>query len=151
MNDSLFDELKSELYKIQRDNSTLRQELASSEEKFAAATRDIFKDIVTVLDAFERTKKVISEKVLDSTEEAQKVRDRFLNVEKTLKNKLANLGVQEIDLKPGDMSDSNLCAISDTEPDDTKPNDMILSVDKKGYLYKGDVIIRPAEVVIVKN
>lgn len=146
----LFDALTSEITKIKKENAELKKSVDLAEEKSAADIRDLLKDVVTVFDSFEKAKTIIAERGLDATEEGQKVRDRFLNVEKNLKNKLANHGVKEIDINPGDKIDDILCSVTDTEPDAGKENDTVISIEKKGYMY-GTVMIRPAEVVIVKN
>lgn len=146
----LFDALTSEITKIKKENAELKKSVDLAEEKSAADIRDLLKDVVTVFDSFEKAKTIITERGLDATEEGQKVRDRFLNVEKNLKNKLANHGVKEIDINPGDKIDDILCSVADTEPDAGKENDTVISIEKKGYMY-GTVMIRPAEVVIVKN
>ena len=46
--------------------------------------------------------------------------------------------------------DDFLCTVCETEPDLTKDNDTIISIEKKGYTYK-DAVLRQADVVIVKN
>lgn len=142
--------LKEEITSVKKENAELKKSFDLAEEKHVAATRDMLKDIVSVLDAFEKAKAIIAERGLDSTEEGQKVRDRFLNVEKNLKNKLANHGVKEIEINIGDKIDDNLCSVADTEPDSSKENDTIIEVEKKGYMFR-DVVIRPADVIIVKN
>ena len=48
------------------------------------------------------------------------------------------------------LSNDDLCIVSDTEPDTEHPNGFILSIEKDGYLRHGK-LLRRAEVIIVKN
>ena len=146
----LFEQLLAEITSIKQENANLKKEVDAFDEKTVATVKDIFKDMISVLDEFARTEAAIAEKGLDETEEAQKVRDRFLKVAKRLKSKLENNGVQEIPIAIGDKMDETLCSTTDTEPDSTKENDTIISIEKKGYTFKG-IVLRPAEVIIVKN
>ena len=43
-----------------------------------------------------------------------------------------------------------LCEVSDTEPDSNRETGDIVSIEKQGYTRQGH-LIRPAEVIIVKN
>ena len=108
------------------------------------------KDMLSVLDAFDRVRTVIAEKELDKGEDAKKVIQLFQNTEKVLRNKLEQNGVREIDLEVGTMVNDNLCVTTDSEPDSAKENGIILSVEKKGFYYN-ESVLRPAEVIIVKN
>lgn len=146
----LFDRLLAEITSIKKENTNLQKEVDSFEEKSIENVRDIFKDMVSILDEFTRVERSVAEKGLDQTEEGKKVRDRFLNVAKKLSRKLEDFGVSEIPLAPGNKVDETLCATVDTEPDPNKENDTIITIEKKGYLFKG-IVLRPAEVIVVKN
>lgn len=149
-NTALFDALYEKITILQKEKAKLQDIARSAEEDKDASIKAILKDMVGVLDSFERCSIVIKEKGWDESEEAQKVRDRFLNVEKTLRRKLQDKGVSEISLKVGDMVDDNLCSTTDTEPDPSKEDGIIIDIEKKGYMYN-EVVLRPAEVVIIKN
>lgn len=149
-NMDIFNRLREEITAIKKENSALRLEVQSAEQAGIREIMDTLKDIITILDAFDRAKTVVSEKGWDSTEEGQKVLARFLNVEKQLINKLSLHGVKEIPIEVGAKVDDILCAVCDTEPDPSKDNDTVISIEKKGYTYK-EAILRPADVVIVKN
>lgn len=43
-----------------------------------------------------------------------------------------------------------LCEVADTEPDPGRETGDIVSIEKQGYTRQGH-LIRPAEVIIVKN
>ena len=112
--------------------------------------KEILKDMIGVLDAFERCATVIEEKGWVDCEEGRRVQSRYLNVEKTLRRKLNDKGIFEIALTVGDMVDDNLCSTCDTEPNSSMRDGTIIGIEKKGYMFN-DVVLRPVEVVIVKN
>ena len=150
MNIPLFDRLKDEITAIKKENSSLKLEVQTVAQNAKRNVMDILKDIIVVLDAFEKARTVVKEKGWDQSEDAQKVLARFANVEKQLLNKLSLHGVKEIPVEAGALVDDILCSVADTEPDLSKPNDTIVEIEKKGYMYN-DAILRPADVIIVKN
>ena len=147
---NIFDSLQEKITSLLQEKASLQTKVRDAEESRDASLREVFKDMIGVLDAFERCETIISEKGWDTGEEGQKVRDRFLNVKKTLFRKLQDKGITEIPLNTGDIVNDNLCSTCDTEPDPSKQDGTILSIEKKGYMFN-DVVLRPAEVVIVKN
>lgn len=60
---------------------------------------------------------------------------------------LAKYNVNQIDLD-GKQVNENLCTIVDTEPDSTKEDGLVVSIEKK-WLHQRES--RRAEVVIVRN
>lgn len=150
INTSLFERLKEEITAIKKENSSLKLELESVNLNARREIMDILKDIIVIIDAFDKAKTIISERGWDLTEEGKKVLGRFLNIEKQLINKISLHGVKEIPIETGAVVDDFLCTVCETEPDLTKENDTIISIEKKGYTYK-DAILRQADVIIVKN
>ena len=150
MNVTLFERLEEKITAINKENSSLKLEVQSTIQAGQREIMDLLKDIVSILDAFDKAKAVVTEKGWDSTEEGQKVLKRFLNVEKQLIHKLTIHGVKEIPVEIGSTVDDFLCTVCDTEPDTSKNNDTIIGIEKKGYTYK-DAVLRPTDVIIVKN
>lgn len=150
INISLFERLKEEITAIKKENASLKLELETVNLNAQREIMEILKDIIVIMDAFDKAKMIISEKGWDSTEEGKKVLGRFLNIEKQLINKISLHGVKEIPIEIGTIVDDFLCTVCETEPDLTKDNDTIISIEKKGYTYK-DAVLRQADVVIVKN
>ena len=73
--------LHKEIIDLKHDNELLSTD---SDNKIRA----LMKDMLSVLDAFDRVRTVIAEKELDKGEDAKKVIQRFQNTEKVLRNKL---------------------------------------------------------------
>ena len=149
-NTDLFQSLRDEITAIKKENSSLKLEVQEVQQAGQREMKETLKDIISIFDLFERAKTLIAEKGWDASEEGQKVRDRFLNVEKQLIKKLEQHGVKEIPIEIGSVVDDFLCSVCDTEPDQSRENDTIIAVEKKGYTYKG-AVLRPADVIIVKN
>lgn len=146
----IFKELTDKITAINKENCALKLEVQSVQEAGHREMMETLRDIISIFDVFERAKTLITEKGWDASEEGQKVRDRFLNVEKQLIKKLEQHGVKEIPIEIGSVVDDFLCSVCDTEPDQSRENDTIIAVEKKGYTYKG-AVLRPADVIIVKN
>lgn len=57
--------------------------------------------------------------------------------------------MSQIDLD-GKIINEDLCTVVDTEPDATKEDGLVVSIEKDGYV-RGERLIRRAEVIIIKN
>ena len=106
-------------------------------------------DIISILDVFTKAEKIISDHSWNQSEDSQKAIKRLLNAKKKINTILEKHGIQKISFKDN-LSNDDLCIVSDTEPDTEHPNGFILSIEKDGYLRHGK-LLRRAEVIIVKN
>ena len=73
----------------------------------------------------------------------------MLNAKKKALSILEKFNVKRIDFESG-MVDDDFCTTVETEPDSSRKNGEIISIEKDGYTRNGH-LIRRAEVVIVKN
>lgn len=121
------------------------EDMASENEKNLDA---IFKDLLSVIDAFNKADTRMAEQYSDN-EVAEKVRKRFATAKKKLLEILSKNGVTEIEF-PDNLASINDCEIVETEPDLSKPENTIVSIEKAGYRRKGR-LLRLAEVIAVKN
>ena len=149
-NTALFSALDEKITILQKERADYKDAARRLQDEKDSTVKDIMRDMIGVLDSFERCAAVIKEKGWGESEDGRKVQDRFLNVEKTLRRKLSDKGVSEIALKVGDMVDDNLCSTCDTEPNPSMKDGTIIGIEKKGYMFN-EIVLRPAEVVIVKN
>ncbi len=71
-----------------------------------------------------------------------------------MQRKKALFVLEKFDVKRIEFENSKsveeLCEVSDTEPDSNRETGDIVSIEKQGYTRQGH-LIRPAEVIIVKN
>lgn len=108
----------------------------------------IFQDLLTVVDAFDKADARLVEQYADS-EDVTKARKRFATSKKKLVEILKKNEVEEIQF-PNGIANIEDCQIVDTEPDSSKENDTIVSVEKAGFRRKGR-LLRLADVIVVKN
>jgi molecular chaperone GrpE (heat shock protein) len=110
---------------------------------------EIFTEFLSVIDTFEKSEASIKDRGLDQDENTQKAVKRLLNAKKKAISTLEKYCVNKIEFNDGMVNDE-VCTTVDTEPDATRKNGEIISIEKDGYTRKGH-LIRRAEVVIVKN
>lgn len=141
--------LRDKISELATDNLSLRnskEEIIKDNEK---AIDEIFSEFLTVIDTFNRSEEAIKERGWDSDETTQKAIKRLLNAKKK-----ALFVLEKYDVKPIVFNDNKAvdewCITNGTEPDQNKENGEIIAIEKEGYTRKGHVI-RPAEVIVVKN
>lgn len=128
---------------------TLQNEKEQVEKNHEKELDDIFAEVLTVIDTFQKSEAIIKERGLDQEENASKAIKRLLNAKKKALSVLEKFNVKKIEFYSG-MVDDDLCTTVETEPDASRKNGEIISIEKDGYTRNGH-LIRRAEVVIVKN
>lgn len=128
---------------------SLQNEKEQAEKNHEKELDDIFAEVLAVIDTFQKSEAIIKERGLDQEENASKAIKRLLNAKKKALSVLEKFNVKRIEFEPG-MVDDDLCTTVETEPDSTRKNGEIISIEKDGYTRNGH-LIRRAEVVIVKN
>lgn len=128
---------------------TLQNEKEQAEKNHEKELDDIFAEVLTVIDTFQKSEAIIKERGLDQEENTSKAIKRLLNAKKKALSVLEKFNVKRIEFETG-MVDDDLCTTVETEPDSNRKNGEIISIEKDGYTRNGH-LIRRAEVVIVKN
>ncbi|MEO4788100.1 nucleotide exchange factor GrpE [Bacteroides uniformis] len=146
---SVRSEIANKVSELSRENLTLRNQLEEFEKSQDKRIDEIFCDFLTVLDTFERAEQTIKERELDKDETTKKAINRLLNAKKKALGVLEKFNVQKIEFE-NNKSIEELCEVADTEPDPGRETGDIVSIEKQGYTRHGH-LIRPAEVIIVKN
>lgn len=121
------------------------QDLETSRERELDA---IFQDLLTVIDAYDKAEAKLAEQYHDN-EDVAKARKRFATSKKKLVEILKKNGVEEIQFPDG-VAKLEDCQIVETEPDSSRENDSIVSIEKAGFRRKGR-LLRLADVIVVKN
>ena len=129
--------------------SNLRNEVEQKELEKQDQVREIALSIIDILDSFERIEEGLNEKGLDKSDEAVKIITRYKSVEKKLLNLLQKHGITKVEF-PDNRLIVGLCEVVDTETDSTRKNDEIVSIVRNGFI-RGKIVIRPAQIVVVKN
>lgn len=146
---SVRSEIANKVSELSRENLTLRNKLEEFEKSQDKKIDEIFCEFLTVLDTFERAEQTIKERELDKDETTKKAINRLLNAKKKALGVLEKFNVQKIEFE-NNKSIEELCEVADTEPDPGRETGDIVSIEKQGYTRHGH-LIRPAEVIIVKN
>ncbi len=146
---SVRSEIANKVSELSRENLTLRNQLEEFEKSQDKRIDEIFCEFLTVLDTFERAEQTIKERELDKDETTKKAINRLLNAKKKALGVLEKFNVQKIEFE-NNKSIEELCEVADTEPDPGRETGDIVSIEKQGYTRHGH-LIRPAEVIIVKN
>jgi molecular chaperone GrpE len=105
---------------------------------------DLLLDLTDMIENLDRASKVKAE-----TEEAKKIQTGIAMVNNQFKEILKKYGVVEIEAI-GYPFDPNYMEAMMVENDDTKPDEMVLDVLRKGYKYK-DRVLKHAMVKVNKN
>jgi molecular chaperone GrpE (heat shock protein) len=129
---------------LQKQNSI--EELSLNHERQIDA---LLNDFISVIDAYEKAETKIKEMELPEDDNIQRVIKRLLQPKKTALSVLSKNGVSQIDIV-GKPLNEDICTVVETEPDNEKENDTVLSIEKSGYI-RGERLIRRAEVIIVRN
>lgn len=132
-----------------RDNINQKKIIEKLESQLIIEKRAMLLDITQIIDAFEKAEQLIIEKEWDKTEQSEKSIKRLLTAKTKTLSILEKHGVTKILFNDNMCNDENCKTVGD-EPDSTKPNGHILSVEKTGYTYENKPL-REAEVIIVKN
>lgn len=141
--------IEQQISDILRCNKELSNQIDKNQQKKEQYLDDIFLDVIDILDAFQREESIIVEKGWNESEDSKKAIKRLLNAKKKVCTMLEKYKVTKIEFPDGTSKD-DYCSVTDTEPEPSKPNGTILSIEKEGYLRE-DHILRRAGVIIVKN
>ena len=104
---------------------------------------DIIKELLSVLDNFERAIKMDDN---DLTDEVSKFLEGFKLIYSNTVNILSKFDVKEVEAEGVEFNPDYHHAVL-TDHDDNKPAGVVLEVLQKGYMYK-DRVIRPAMVKV---
>lgn len=143
-----YSEIESMIQDFQRLILEQKHKIENLENEQEKILDYIFKDLLTVIDAYDKADRRLAEQYSEN-EDVQKARKRFEILRKKLYEIFKKNNVVEIQFSDG-IATLEDCQIVDTEPDENKPDNTIISVEKTGYRRNGR-LLRLAEVIVVKN
>ena len=141
-------EIENKIQDFQRMILEQRHKIENLENEKEKELDSIFKDLLTVIDAFDKADQRLTEQYPENVD-VLKARKRFATSKKKLLEILNKNKVNEIQFSDG-IATLEDCQVEDTEPDATKPNNTIVSIEKAGYRRNGR-LLRLAEVIVIKN
>ena len=112
--------------------------------------RELFLEIIEVLDAFENVSHTLDGKGPIEDKSAQRAVKSFQAIQKKIMRLLSRRDIEQIQF-PKDKAVFGLCKVVDTKTAPEMENETILSIVRKGYKRKAGEVIRPAEVITVLN
>ena len=151
--DKLIEELKTKIDLLEDKNRRTQAEFIIFRTRteneisnmFKFEGEEIIKDLLDVKDDFERA---IMMDDNDLSDEVSKFLEGFKMIYTRLMSMFDKLEVKELDIE-GKEFDPTVSEAVLTDHDESKPENVILEVLKKGYTYKGK-LIRPAMVKVNK-
>ena len=141
--------INEKLSELARKNLELQSECEKANKRAESILDEALCEFLTVLDTFERAEQYIEEHELDKDEDGSKAIKRLLNAKKKAMFVLEKYNVKKMVFE-NNMSIPDWCSVTDTEPDSSRQNGEIVSIEKNGYL-RDDRLLRSAEVIIIKN
>src|SRR5690554_2214514 len=142
-------ELEQLIIQNLQSNSLLKNEVEQKENEKHDLLKEVSLKIIDVIDSFENSAEWVAENDFDKVEEARKTVSKFKIVHRKLLGLLKSYGVAKIEF-PDNRLIVGLCEVVETEADSNRKNDEIISVIRNGYI-RGKELIRPAEIIVVKN
>ena len=138
-----------EITRLKKENLLNQNNIEELSLNYERQIDTLLNDFISVIDAYEKVETKIKEMDLPEDDNIQRVIKRLLQPKKTALSILSKNGVSQIDIV-GKPLNEDICTVIETEPDNEKENDIVLSIEKSGYI-RGERLIRRAEVIIVRN
>lgn len=142
-------ELEQLIIQNLQSNSLLKNEVEQKENEKHDLLKEVSLKIIDVIDSFENSAEWVAENDFDKVEEARKTVSKFKIVHRKLLGLLKSYGVTKIEF-PDNRLIVGLCDVVETEADSNRKNDEIISIIRNGYI-RGKELIRPAQIIVVKN
>ncbi len=142
-------ELEQLIIQNLKSTNLLKNEVEQKENEKHDLLKDISLKIIDAIDSFENREEWVKENNLNEINEVRQVISRFKIVHKRLLVLLKEYGITKVEF-PDNRLIVGLCEVVETEADNNRKNDEIVSVIRNGYI-RGKELIRPAQIIIIKN
>ena len=146
---SKFDEIRQEIKRLYEDNIYLNNWISIQKESNDSQVGEICKNFLQVLEAFEWAEATIHERGLDQSKISTSAIARMLTAKTKLLEVLESYGVRKIEFPEGEF-DATKGKIVGTVADAEKAEGSVAEIRREGY-YRNEKLLRPAEVLVVKN
>lgn len=145
----IFAKIEAEITQIKQENIRLKNNIEEVSLEHERKIDALILEIIQIVDAYDKADTVVKERGYYDDETAIKAIKRMLQPRKIVLAILSKYNVSQIEIE-GKVIEEDLCTVVDTEPDSTKEDGLVISVEKAGYI-RGERLIRRAEVIIVRN
>ncbi len=127
----------------------LKNEIKEKENEKYDFLKGISLKIIDIIDSFENSVEWIIENELNKVDEVKRAVSKFKILHRQLIGLLKNYGITKIEF-PDNRLIVGLCEVLETEANSNRKNDEIISIIRNGYI-RGKELIRPAQIIVVKN
>lgn len=141
--------IKEEITRLKIENLQQKNEMEELSLNHERQIDALIKDFITIIDAYEKAEAKVQDLGPIEDDTAQRAIKRMSQPKKVAFSVLSKYNVSQIDIV-GKRLNENICSVVETEPDNEKENDIVLSIEKNGYV-RGERLIRRAEVIVVRN
>lgn len=149
LNQELRDLLVQEIGTLKKQNVSLQQSLREQQTEAAAATEDLFLEILEVGDALEALLDYLAKNPNPSPEFLGRLPKSLGAVHRKFLSVLKKRLVAPIELE-GTQPDFNLCRVVDREVRTDLPDQTITKIVRQGF-HLGEKILRPTEIITSKQ
>lgn len=144
-----FAKIEAEITKLKQEEIRLKNNLEDASLEQERQIDALMFEVIQIVDAYDKAETVVKDRGYNDDETASKAIKRMLQPKKIALAILSKYNVSQIDLD-GKVINEDLCTVVDTEPDSTKEDGLVISIEKNGYV-RGERLIRRAEVIIIRN
>jgi molecular chaperone GrpE (heat shock protein) len=152
MKDDVF-VLKKELSQIIIENfqsiNHLKNEIEQRENEKHDLLKDLSLNIIDIIDSCEHIEEWVIENNYNEIDEVKITNSRYKTIQRRLLGLLQRNGISKIEF-PDNRLIVGICEVVETEADSNRKNDEIISIIRNGYI-RGKELIRPAQIIVVKN
>ena len=142
-------ELEQLIIQNLKSTNLLKNEVEQKEHEKHDLLKDISLSIIDIIDSCENINEWVLNNQYNQIDEAKKTNSRYKTIQKKLLALLQKYGITKIEF-PENRLIVGLCEVVETEVDNNRKNDEIISIIRNGYI-RGKELIRPAQIIIVKN
>jgi molecular chaperone GrpE len=152
MKSDIFEDIEEQLVNALKKSAGNQDRLDNYKREKEKSERNSYKQFLKVMDSIGSLKERYDSKNMESNKDCKSLFRKIKMIERLLEQILNDVNISKIKFAPGEMINLNIdnVEILDTESDPNRPNGEIISVIRDGYMI-GDVVLRHAQVVIVKN
>lgn len=148
MNESV-SELEQIIVQSLKSNNILKNNVENKENEKHDLLKNISLSIIDIIDSCENIEEWVMNNQYNKIDEARKTNSRYKTIQKKLLALLQKYGVSKIEFTENRLI-VGLCEVLETESDISRKNDEIISIIRNGYI-RGSELIRPAQIIVVKN
>lgn len=152
MKNDIFKDIENQLVDALKKSASKQDRLDNYKREKEKSERNSYKQFLKVMDSIGSLKELYDSKNMESNKDCKALFRKIKMIERLLERILNDANISKIKFDPGEMINPNIdnVEILDTANDPNRLNGEIISVIRDGYMI-GDVVLRHAEVVIVKN